>query len=179
LGLVRVVSGQARGRRLPAALPASVRPTTDRVKESIFDMLGSLGGVEGLEVLDLFCGSGALGIEALSRGAASVRFVDEDQRCLEAAKSNLAAVRLAAARATFQRASLPSWTAPRVDLVLMDPPYGFAELTGVLEALDAEVVVLETGAAPEVPSRWAVHRQRRYGTTLVTVLISPTSEQAT
>ena len=65
---MRVIGGRSRGRRLAAKLPRSVRPTSDRVRESIFDILGSQGGVEGLHVVDLFCGSGALGLEALSRG---------------------------------------------------------------------------------------------------------------
>ena len=73
---MRVIGGTSRGRRLAAPTPADVRPTSDRVRESIFDILGSMGGVDGLVVADLFCGSGALGIEALSRGAASVTFVD-------------------------------------------------------------------------------------------------------
>ncbi len=63
---MRVIGGRSRGRKLPAKLPASVRPTSDRVREAIFDILGSQGGVEGLAVVDLFCGSGALGVEALS-----------------------------------------------------------------------------------------------------------------
>ena len=67
---MRVIGGRSRGRRLPARLPAAVRPTSDRVREAIFDILGSMGGVDGAQVVDLFCGSGALGVEALSRGAA-------------------------------------------------------------------------------------------------------------
>ena len=63
-----MIGGSSRGRRLKARLPAEVRPTSDRVREAIFDILGSMGGVDGLSVLDLFCGSGALGAEALSRG---------------------------------------------------------------------------------------------------------------
>ena len=78
VGAMRVIGGRSRGRRLSARLPPTVRPTSDRVRESIFDILGSRGGVEGLRVVDLFCGSGALGVEALSRGAASVTFVDSD-----------------------------------------------------------------------------------------------------
>jgi len=175
---VRVVSGVARGRALSAALPDSVRPTTDRVKESIFDILGSLGGVEELRVLDLFCGSGALGIEALSRGAAEVTFVDADRRVLDAAKANVAAVGLTEAAAFFVRASLPGWRSPSVDLVLMDPPYDMVDLGGLLEGLEAEIVVLESATEPEIPDRWSVHRQRRYGTTLVTVLIAASAPEA-
>ena len=173
-----MVSGQARGRALSAPLPEHVRPTTDRVKESIFDMLGSLGGVEDLEILDLFYGSGALGIEALSRGAASVTFVDSERRCLDAAQANLACVGLAEAPARFVRASLPGWSAPSVDLVFADPPYAMVDLGDLLETLQAQIVVLETGEEPAVPERWVVHRQRRYGTTLVTVLIAPSDVES-
>jgi pantetheine-phosphate adenylyltransferase len=79
------------------------------VRESIFDILGSLGGVEELDVVDLFCGSGALGVEALSRGAASATFVDRDPDALAAARENLSAVGLHDADATFVRAELPGW----------------------------------------------------------------------
>src|ERR1700729_2133336 len=91
---MRVIGGRSRGRRLSARLPATVRPTSDRVRESIFDILGSRGGVVGLRVVDLFCGSGALGVEALSRGAASVTFVDSDPSALDAVRQNLGAVGL-------------------------------------------------------------------------------------
>ncbi len=92
---MRVIGGRSRGRRLAAKLPKTVRPTSDRVRESIFDMLGSMGGVEGLRVADLFCGSGALGLEALSRGAATAVFVDHDPDALAAVRVNLDAVGLA------------------------------------------------------------------------------------
>ena len=169
---MRVVSGTARGRALNAPLPKSVRPTTDRVKESIFDMLGSLGGVQGLQVLDLFCGSGALGIEALSRGAAHVTFVDADRLALEAARANLNAVGLGDESASFVRGTLPGWTPPHVDLVLADPPYDMENVSSILELLKADLVVLESRNEPLVPEGWVLHRQRRYGTTLVTVLRS-------
>ena len=173
---MRVISGSARGRALSAPLPATVRPTTDRVKESIFDILGSLGGVEGLEVLDLFCGSGALGIEALSRGAASVSFVDSDPAALGAARANLVAVGLDERAARFGRASLPGWSPPSADLVLADPPYASQGVSELLALLEAEVVVLESREPPELSERWMLHRQRRYGSTLVTVLRTPDSE---
>ena len=156
-----------------------MRPTTDRVKESIFDILWSMGGVEGLEVIDLFCGSGALGIEALSRGAARVTFVDADRDVLAAARANLDAVGLGDAPATFLRASIPGWPVPHADLVLMDPPYGLAGVDEVIDALDAEIVVLESRATPVIAERWMVHRQRRYGSTLVTVLRTDDRQGAT
>ena len=86
---MRVIGGEYRGRRLNAPVGDHVRPTSDRVREAIYDILFSLGGVEGLQVADLFAGTGAVGIEALSRGAASVTFVDRDPRSIEAVRANL------------------------------------------------------------------------------------------
>ena len=87
---MRVVAGSARGRRLQTPPGLDVRPTTDRVREATFNALGSMGVVDGARVLDLFAGSGALGIEALSRGAEHVTFVDTSPRALEAVRANLA-----------------------------------------------------------------------------------------
>src|SRR5580704_10661036 len=86
---VRVIGGTARGRGLKAPLSPSVRPTSERVREAIFDALGAIGAVDGAVVLDLFAGSGALGIEALSRGAIAATFVDHDRRVLETIEKNL------------------------------------------------------------------------------------------
>jgi 16S rRNA (guanine966-N2)-methyltransferase len=168
---MRVIGGRSRGRRLAAKLPAAVRPTSDRVRESIFDILGSQGGVDGLSVVDLFCGSGALGVEALSRGAVAATFVDQDPGSLAAVRANLAAVGLDDEPVTFVRASLPGWLigAPSFDLALADPPYDFAGWPDLLEALDAERAVLESALPIVVPDHWVVTRERRYGGTLVTV----------
>ncbi len=106
---MRVIGGRSRGRRMSAKLPRSVRPTSDRVREAIFDILGSQGGVEDQAVVDLFCGSGALGVEALSRGAASATFVDLDPDALAAVRVNLDAVGLGTEPATLVRAALPGW----------------------------------------------------------------------
>jgi 16S rRNA (guanine966-N2)-methyltransferase len=186
---MRVIGGRSRGRRLVAKLPQSVRPTSDRVRESIFDILGSQGGVEGLRVIDLFCGSGALGVEALSRGAASVTFVDSDTSALAAVRENLTAVGLADADATLVRAALPGWlrlgartstrttvpgpmgagASPGFDLALCDPPYDFTEWPALLEDLDAQMVVMESSSPIVPPDTWVVARERRYGGTLITV----------
>jgi 16S rRNA (guanine966-N2)-methyltransferase len=170
-GTVRVIAGSSRGRRLPARLPGGVRPTADRVREAIFDVLGSMGGVEGASVLDLFCGSGALGLEALSRGAATVTFVDHDAAALAAVRTNLAATGLASPAVSLVRAELPGWLgrAPHVDLALCDPPYAFDDWNSLLSLLEADVAVLESGSAIELPEGWVVARSRRYGGTLVTV----------
>jgi 16S rRNA (guanine966-N2)-methyltransferase len=170
--VMRVIGGRSRGRRLSAQLPQSVRPTSDRVREAIFDILGSMGGVQDLSVLDLFCGSGAMGLEALSRGAESVTFVDQDASACAAVKANLGAVGLSDLPATVVRAALPSWLhdAARVDLVLCDPPYAFGEWPALIEALPSELAVLESKDTLEVPESWMVTKTRRYGGTLVTVI---------
>lgn len=141
------------------------------MREAIFDVLGSMGGVEGVSVLDLFCGSGALGVEALSRGAASVAFVDHDQAALAAVRTNLDATGLASPAASLVRAELPGWLgrAPHVDLALCDPPYAFSDWSTLLAMLRADVAVLESGSEIELPTGWMVARSRRYGGTLVTV----------
>jgi len=141
------------------------------VRESIFDILGSRGGVAGLTVVDLFCGSGALGLEALSRGAASATFVDQDPNALEAVRTNLAAVGLADEPATVVRAALPGWLAgaPAFDLALCDPPYSFEAWPELLSVLRAGTVVLESAQPVALPEGWMVARERRYGGTLVTV----------
>jgi 16S rRNA (guanine966-N2)-methyltransferase len=180
VGRVRVIGGRSRGRRLAAKLPQGIRPTSDRVRESIFDILGSLGGVDGLHVVDLFCGSGALGVEALSRGAATATFVDADPNALAAVKANLAAVGLADETATLVRATLPGWldAAPgrSFDLALCDPPYDFEGWPGLLVGLQADLAVLESSASIPISTGWVVARERRYGGTLVTVVQRPNSE---
>ena len=169
---MRVIAGSSRGRRLPARLPDGVRPTADRVREAIFDILTSMDVVEGATVLDLFCGSGALGLEALSRGARAVTFVDHDTAALAAVRKNLAATGLADRQVTLVRAELPGWLerAGRADLALCDPPYAFEGWGRLLSRLDAAVAVLESARELEVPGSWVVARARRYGGTLVTVV---------
>ncbi len=170
---MRVIGGRSRGRRLSAKLPRSVRPTSDRVREAIFDILGSQGGVEDLAVVDLFCGSGALGVEALSRGAASATFVDLDPDALAAVRLNLDAVGLGDEPATLVRAALPGWlesaAAGTFDLALCDPPYDFEGWAALLGVLQADAVVIESAEPITLPGGWVVARERRYGGTLVTV----------
>ncbi len=173
---MRVIGGELRGRRLSAPTLSTVRPTSDRVREAIFDIVFSLGGVEGLQVADLFAGSGALGIEALSRGASSVTFVDNDATSLAAVRHNLASVGLADAErdgdATIVRADVDTWvktTASHYDLVLCDPPYGYEGWTALVERLPADLAILESGAEIVSLNGWGVVKTRRYGGTLVTV----------
>jgi 16S rRNA (guanine966-N2)-methyltransferase len=173
---VRVIGGEFRGRRLAAPAGLTIRPTSDRVREAIFDILFSLGGVDGMQVADLFAGTGAMGIEALSRGAASVTFVDRDPVALSAVRGNLASVGLGDAEgggeATLVRAEVDSWvatTAARYDLVLCDPPYDYDRWQGLVSHLPADLAVLESGAEISPPPGWGVVKSRRYGGTIVTV----------
>ena len=173
---MRVIGGELRGRRLSAPSGTTVRPTSDRVREAIFDILYSQGGVEGAQVLDLYAGSGALGIEALSRGAASVTFVERDPAALAAIRANLASVGLGEAErdgdATVVRADVDSWvaaTASRYDLALVDPPYRYEGWDDLVSRLPADVAVLESDAEIPAPEGWVVIKSRRYGGTIVTV----------
>ncbi len=169
---VRVVGGALRGRSLRAPTGSRTRPTGDRVREAVFDVLTSRMGLDGLAVVDLFAGSGALGIEALSRGAASAVFVDDDAAALAALRANLATFDLAPPVARVVRAEAVSWLrrSGPFDLALCDPPYAFEEWPALLAALRADVAVLESARPPVLAHGWDVIREKRYGGTLVTVV---------
>jgi 16S rRNA (guanine966-N2)-methyltransferase len=133
-------------------------------------MLESRGGLFDLVVADLYCGSGAMGIEAMSRGAAKVYFVDDDPACLAAVRLNLEPLGFDA-EAVFVRAMLPVWSPPGdLDLVLADPPYGPLDLASVLNGVIARRVVVENDRHMDPPQGWTVTKTKRYGTTLVTML---------
>ena len=120
---MRVIAGRLRGRPLIAAKGDATRPTADRTREALFSMLLSrVGSFEGLAVADLFAGSGALGIEALSRGAASCLFVEQDRAALDALKANLQRLELRAYVRAANVLALGPAAAP-LDVILMDPPY--------------------------------------------------------
>jgi 16S rRNA (guanine966-N2)-methyltransferase len=175
---VRVIGGEARGRSLRAPSTPTVRPTSDRVREAIFDVLAALDEVEGATVLDCFAGTGALGIEALSRGAAAVTFVDSDREAVAAVEANLVRVGMAGRRdVRVVRAETLGFLAGsrvRYDLALVDPPYRFDRWAELLGRLRAGVAVLESSAPVSVPETFAVHRVYRHGGTLVTVVTEVT-----
>lgn len=174
---LRVSGGEARGRRLKA--PKNIRPTQGMVKQAIFNMVGPR--IEGARVLDLFAGSGALGIEALSRGAAEVTFVDQQPRGLAILRQNLEALGFKA-RARLVRSDVVRWlessedAVGAADFVFLDPPYDDAVLERSLRVLDREVtgatVLAEHSRRQQLPSleRLRLDRERRYGDTVVTVL---------
>jgi 16S rRNA (guanine966-N2)-methyltransferase len=174
--MTRLISGVAGGRRLSVP-PSGVRPTGDRAREGLFNSLGTLLDLEGATVLDLYAGSGALGLEALSRGAAAVVLVENAPRVLPVLKKNVAAVGLPGGRVVA--GSVPAVVAGpplgRFDLVLADPPYAtpLAEVLGVLSALvdggwlaPSGVVVVERSSREEAfawPTPLIGLRERRYG----------------
>jgi len=173
---LRVGGGEARGRRLKA--PKGIRPTQGLVKAAIFNLVGP--GIEGAHVLDLFAGSGAIGIEALSRGAEQVTFVDREPRGLAILRQNLNALELKE-RAHVVRGDVVRWleSSPdevqRAGLVFLDPPYEDPVLDRALQVLDRTLadatVVAEHSRRQPLTSlnRLQVDRQRRYGDTMVTV----------
>lgn len=170
---MRVVAGTARGRRIQAPPGRSTRPTSDRVREATFNALESLGALRGADVLDLFAGSGALGIEAVSRGASQATFVDVDSGALAVVRANLVATGLAGSASVVQADALTylGVDRDRVGLVLLDPPYRYDDEAWqcLLGAVEAELAVLESDRTIEVGERWQVLRSKRYGATVVTL----------
>lgn len=174
--MTRIVAGAAGGRRLTVPLRGT-RPTTDRVREALFNVLTVRRDFDGLRVLDLYAGSGALGLEALSRGAASVLFVDSDRRAAEVIGRNIEVVGLpgATVRRGTVAAVLAAGTPEPMDLVLADPPYQVAadEVDQVLASLcrggwvhaGSVVVVERPYSSPTLtwPQGWTVWPPRRYG----------------
>jgi len=170
---MRVVAGVAGGRRLQAPAGRKVRPTSERVREALFNALGSLDAVAGATVLDLFAGTGALGIEALSRGATSATFVDADVQSVKVIKENLASTGMAdrakVVHADVFRFLADSPLVPPVDIAFADPPYAFADWPRLLGALPARLVAIEARTHVDVPDGWRALRSKRYGDTVVTL----------
>ncbi|MEA2974275.1 MAG: hypothetical protein QOG82_2733 [Actinomycetota bacterium] len=169
---VRVVAGIAGGRRLLAPPGRRLRPTTDRVREAMFSSLTSLDAIRDARVLDLFAGTGALGIEALSRGAAAATFVDADHAAIRVIEQNLATTGLGGDARVVHGDALRfiESTKELFDLALLDPPYAFDEWPRLLAALPARVAVLETGDHIDIHPPWAAIRSRRHGDTVVTLV---------
>jgi 16S rRNA (guanine966-N2)-methyltransferase len=177
---MRVVAGTARGRKLVAPPGDRTRPTTDRVREAVFNALVSRIDLEGARVVDLFAGSGALGIEALSRGAAHATFVDRDAAARRAIARNLDVCGFTN-RATVTGTPVERWLsqqcngtaeAPGYDLALCDPPYAWEGWSELLSARPAPFVVAEAGAPVAPPPGWDLAREARYGGTWVGFLVS-------
>jgi 16S rRNA (guanine(966)-N(2))-methyltransferase RsmD len=180
---MRVIAGALGGRQLKAPRGTVTRPTSDRVREALFAALGELSGAR---VLDLFAGTGALGIEALSRGAQKATFVERDPRAVRVLKGNLAALgvgeELAEVRAGDVLAALRSARtgADAYDLVFIDPPYsrasdlgrGLSTLLPPLLEAQARIVVESDRRAP-LQLQSQLERERSYGNTLISIYRQP------
>jgi len=166
---MRVVAGHLRGRHIESPKSDATRPTTDKVREAVFNSLGSLDAVDGARVLDLFAGTGAMGIEAISRGAAHCTFVEIDRAALQVLRVNIASLGIDAESSVLQSDAMRA-ASDQYDLVIADPPYGFTEWAALLENLHTPLVVLESGSFIETPEGWEELRQKRYGRTFVAFL---------
>lgn len=176
---MRIIAGEWRGRPLVAPRGDTTRPTADRTREALFSMLASrLGSFEGLAVADLFAGSGALGLEALSRGAASCLFVEQDKTALDALKANIARLgaKGAEVRATSALALGPA--VKPLDLILMDPPYATGAGAVALDKLGrlgwagpGTWISIETAKAEEIEvAGFEIDTSRVHGKARLTLL---------
>lgn len=189
---MRIIAGSMRGRRLAAPKGSTTRPTTDRVRESLFSALSSMtGAFTGLVVLDAFAGSGALGFEALSRGAARATFVEKDPQAVVVLKRNIGSLGVAGQSTVvrgdvFSLADKGALTGP-FSLILLDAPYTLdaARISVLLETLVSKrgvspgaVCSWEHAASTETswPSGFAVVRTKRYGETVVELAVYDTGE---
>ncbi len=185
---MRIIAGRHRGLRLAELgagdTAAHLRPTPDRVRESLFSVLTARpeAPLSGTRVLDLFAGTGALGLEALSRGAAHVTFVDTGAAARAMLRENVSRAKAQGATRIWRRdaTDLGAATAPPFDLVFLDPPYGKglgpraldAALTGGWLAPQA-LIVWEENAPQIPPAGFALQDTRRYGDTHITLLTAP------
>lgn len=180
---MRIIAGQHRGVRLAAVgkgdAGAHLRPTPDRVRESLFNVLNGMLDWDGLRVLDLFAGTGALGLEALSRGAAQVTFVENGRVGQRLIAENIAKLRSEATCQVLRQDAtrLAAARGPGFDVVFLDPPYGQALGARALEAAQAggwlaakALILWEENAPQAAPAGFEVLEHRRYGDTHLTFL---------
>jgi len=181
---VRIISGKWKGHRLAAVgkgdMAQHLRPTTDRTRESIFNILAHRIDFEGLNVLDLFAGTGALGLEALSRGAATATFVDSGRAAQKLLAQNIADLNCGDITKVLKTDAtrLPKGT-PH-DLILLDPPYGKGLGAQALEVCKANgwiapnaLILWEDSPAPDLPPWLELDHQRSYGNTIITLAEAP------
>lgn len=176
---MRIIAGEWRGRKLVAPKGDATRPTADRTRETLFSMLASrLGSFEGLSVLDLFSGSGAMALEALSRGAGEALLVEQERGALDAIRANIDA--LGAGKARVQAGSvLALGPAPKpYDVVIADPPYGTGAANVALDKLGrlgwiapSAWIAVETGARESVEAKgYDIETERKVGKAKLTLL---------
>ncbi|MFV1989122.1 MAG: 16S rRNA (guanine(966)-N(2))-methyltransferase RsmD [Acidimicrobiales bacterium] len=177
---MRIIAGQARGRKITAPSGPETRPTSDRAREAIFNALGSRGLVVGANVIDLFAGSGALGLEAWSRGAANVICVDNDTRAVRVLRENIEKL---GAQDTVSAVSAEAmgWLAVahrRCDLLLADPPYAFERWPDLLASIQTSAALVESDRPVGAPQGWEQEYVKRYGRSCTTLLVRTTPEVA-
>jgi len=175
---MRIIAGQWRGRQLVAPPGDATRPTADRTREALFSMLASrAGSFEGLRVADLFAGTGALGLEALSRGAGHCTFVEQDRAALDALRANIAKLGATAEVRAQSVAALGPVTVP-YDLLMFDPPYGSGGAGALIERLSrlgwaapGAWASIETARSEVVSAGgWSVDIERVHGKAKLTLL---------
>ena len=180
LPCVRVVAGDLRGRRIEAPTTEATRPTTDKVREAVFNSLRSMDVVEGARVLDLFAGTGAMGIEALSRGAAHCVFVESDRAALAVLRTNLQQLGIADKSTVISGdAVMQASEQQGIDLLIADPPYGYNDWARLLVGVTAGLVVLESDREVGDIEGWQTVRAKKYGRTHVAFLQCPTTPAGT
>ena len=188
---MRIIAGQMRGRTFSAPEGEGTRPTTDRVRESLMSSIFSArGGFDDAMVLDAFAGSGALGFEALSRGAARAVFYERDAKAFKTLSANVAKLGLEARRATVTRADImthpPAFSRPAFDLVFLDPPYAYDahEVLGMVANLTAKGIIStdayivyehavesnERTDAACADCGFSLAQRKKYGDTIVDIL---------
>ena len=175
---MRVITGSARGRRLKTPENYDIRPTTDNVKESVFNIIQF--DIEGRRVLDLFAGTGQLGIEALSRGAAHCDFIEHNGTAYNVVSKNVQTARVQD-RASLHRVEardfLAKAAAKKYSLIFLDPPYGGTILENALSGIERfdilsanGIIICESAVEDRFAHGFEVVRERRYGATMITVL---------
>jgi len=168
---MRVIAGEFGGRRLETPTGMTTRPTTDKVRQAVFNSLQSMGVVEGAVVADLYAGSGALGIEALSRGAERAVFVERDRSALAALRTNVTTLGLDD-RCAIHPTDVMAWVPAMrgVDIAFIDPPYAFDGWESLLAVEQAGLGVAESDDPVPDAAGYTQIRARRYGRTWVTLL---------
>lgn len=180
---MRIISGSLRGKRLEPPKGMTTRPTTDRVKEALFSIIQF--DIEGARVLDLFAGSGQLGLEALSRGAESCDFVEHDQNAAAAVAGNIASCGVSNEKARLHRCDsftfLSGLQPESFDIVLLDPPYGGELLRRAIELLHRFDILTKNGiiicekdpkdVIEPLPNGWVMAKEYRYGQIMLCKII--------
>lgn len=177
--MIRIISGEAKGRKIQVPQEAETRPTTDRVREAIFNSLYQLAEPpipQDCKVLDLFAGSGALGIEALSRGASSATFIDHDKDAIKTVHSNLSQLDFRQRAEIIRFDALEYLKTPDLtyDLVFLDPPFAFEAWSDLLKFMENyKILVIGSNREIEVSDEtWEVIKQDKYSSTYIKVCVN-------